>query len=161
MCIQQITVITNKDDQNVIEIIIYKIYVRKRVRCQNSYNTKLVEYLVRYCFVLFLFLSRLWFFSVCLLVFFIACLFHQRRMATFDSNTTESFCVPWSWTNNLSYRHKRHRKYGKCCIDLFVVYLLFRGLKDSLEINMKKPQKLFFFSRRLSASQQQLFCSIS
>ena len=67
-------------------------------------------------------------------------------MATFDSNTTESFCVPWSWTNNLSYRHKRHRKYGECCIDLFVVYLLFRGSKDSLEINMKKPQKLFFFS---------------
>ena len=57
-------------------------------------------------------------------------------MATSDSNTTESFCVPWSWTNNLSYRHKRHRKYGECCIDLFVVYLL--------EINMKKPQKLFF-----------------
>ena len=65
-------------------------------------------------------------------------------MATFDSNTTESFCVPRSWTNNLSYRHKRHRKYGECCIDLFVVYLLFRGLKDSLETNMKKPQKLFF-----------------
>ena len=142
MCIEQITVITNKDDQNVIEI--YKIYVRKWVRCLNQYNSKLVEYLVRYCFVLFLFLSRLWFFSVCLLFFFIACLFHQRRMATFDSNTTESFCVPWSWTNNLSYRHKRHRKYGECCIDLFVVYLLFRGLKDSLEINMKKPQKLFF-----------------
>ena len=33
MCIEQITVITNKDDQNVIEI--YKIYVRKRVRCLN------------------------------------------------------------------------------------------------------------------------------
>ena len=31
-------------------------------------------------------------------------------------------------------------------------FLLFRGLKDSLENNMKKPQKLFFFSRRLSAS---------
>ena len=66
-------------------------------------------------------------------------------MATSGSNTTESFCVPWSWTNNLSYRHKRHRKYAECCTDLFVVYLLFRGLKDSLEINMKKPQKLFFF----------------
>ena len=68
MCIKQITVITNKDDQNVIEI--YKIYARKRVRCLNQNNTKLVEYLVRYCFVLYLFLVRLWFFfSVCLLVF--------------------------------------------------------------------------------------------
>ena len=66
-------------------------------------------------------------------------------MATFDSNTTESFCVPWSWTNNLSYRHKRHRKYGECCIDLFVVYMLFRGLEDSLENNMKNLQKLFFY----------------
>ena len=128
MCIEQITVITNKDDQNVIEI--YKIYARKRVRCLNQNNTKLVEYLVRYCFVLFLFLSRLWFFFFCLFVsFFIACFFHQRRMATFDSNTTESFCVPWSWTDNLSHRHKRHGKYGKCCIYLFMVFSAFQGLK--------------------------------
>ena len=74
MCIEQITVMTNKDDQNVIEI--YKIYARKRVRCLNQNNTKLVEYLVRYCFVLFLFLSRLWFFfSVCLLVFLLLACF--------------------------------------------------------------------------------------
>ena len=65
-------------------------------------------------------------------------------MATFDSNTTESFCVPRSWTNNLSRRHERHRKYGKCCIYLFMAYLLFRGLKDSLENNMKNLKKLFF-----------------
>ena len=65
-------------------------------------------------------------------------------MATSDSNTTESFCVPRSWTNNLSRRHKRHRKYGKCCIYLFTVHFLFRGLKDSLENNMENLQKLFF-----------------
>ena len=67
-------------------------------------------------------------------------------MATSDSNTTESFCVPRSWTNNLSRRHKRHRKYGKCCIYLFMAYLLFRGLKDSLENNMKNLKKTLFFS---------------
>ena len=65
-------------------------------------------------------------------------------MATSDSNTTESFCVPWSWTNNLSRRHKRYRKYGKCFIYLFMVYMLFRGLEDPLENNMKNLQKLFF-----------------
>ena len=66
-------------------------------------------------------------------------------MATSDSNTTESFFFPRSWTNNLSRRHKRHRKYGKCCIYVLMVYLLFRGLKDSLENNMKNLQKFFFF----------------
>ena len=102
------------------------------------------------------------FFPVCWLIFFsTACLFRQRCMATSDSNTTESFCVPRSWTNNLSRRHKRHRKYGKCCIYLFMVYLIFTGLKDSLENNMKNLKKLFFLSRRLSVSQQQLSCSIS
>ena len=65
-------------------------------------------------------------------------------MATFDSNKTESFCSPRSWTNNLSRRHKRHRKYGKSCIYLFMVYLLFRGIKYSLENNMKDRQNFFF-----------------
>ena len=143
MCIEQITVITNKDDQNVIEI--YKIYARKRVRCLNQNNTKLVEYLVRYCFVLFLFLSRLWFFfSVCLLVFLLLASFSrdvwqpltQIRLSLSVSlgagqiifltgiNATEntvSVVFIYSW-----------------------FFLLFRGLKDSLENNMKKPQKLFF-----------------
>ena len=70
-------------------------------------------------------------------------------MATSDSNTTESFCVPWSWTNNLSRRHKSYRKYGKCFIYLFMVHLLFRGLEDSLENNMKNLQKLFSLSQAL------------
>ena len=65
-------------------------------------------------------------------------------MATSDSNTTESFCGPRSWTNNLSRRHKRHGKYGKCGIYLFMVYLLFRGLKDSSENNMKNREKTYF-----------------
>ena len=70
-------------------------------------------------------------------------------MATSDSNTTESFCGPRSWTNNLSHRHKRYRKYGKCGIYLFMVCLLFRGLKDSSEnhfhvSNMKTKKNLFF-----------------
>ena len=78
-------------------------------------------------------------------------------MTTSDSNTTESFCGPRSWTNNLSHRHKRYRKYGKCGIYLFMVCLLFRGLKDSSEnhfhvSNMKNREKLIFLSRRLSVS---------
>ena len=64
-------------------------------------------------------------------------------MAASDSNTTESFCGPRSWTNNLSRRHKRHRKYGKCGVYHFKIYLLFRGLKGCLENNMKNRLKLF------------------
>ena len=67
-------------------------------------------------------------------------------MATSDSNTTESFCGPRSWTNNLFRRHKRHRKYGKCGIYLLMVHLLFRGLKDSSENSMKNREKTYFFS---------------
>ena len=133
---------------------------------------KLVQYKInripRQIYFRFVFAS-VWYLSVCLFVFFsclfdcifISYLFHQRRMATFDSNKTESFCSPRSWTNNLSRRHKRHRKYGKSCIYLFMVYLLFRGIKYSLENNMKDRQNFFSLSRRLSVSQQQLYCSIS
>ena len=64
-------------------------------------------------------------------------------MAASDSNTTESFCGPRSWTNNLSRRHKRHRKYGKCGVYHLQIYLLFRGLKGCLENNMKNRLKLF------------------
>ena len=38
--------------------------------------------------------------------------FHQRYSTTSVSNTTKSFCVPWSWTNNLSCWNKSHRKNG-------------------------------------------------
>ena len=65
-------------------------------------------------------------------------------MAASDSNTTESFCGPRSWTNNLSRWHKRHRKYGKCGAYHFKIYLLFRGLKGCLENNMKNRLKIFF-----------------
>ena len=64
-------------------------------------------------------------------------------MAASYSNTTESFCGPRGWTNNLSRWHKRHRKYGKCGVYHFKIYLLFRGLKGSLENNMKNRLKLF------------------
>ena len=65
-------------------------------------------------------------------------------MATSDSNTTESFFVPRSWTNSLSRRHKRYRKYRKCCIYLFMVYLHFRGRTDSLLKIIWKTYKNFF-----------------
>ena len=38
--------------------------------------------------------------------------FHQRYSTTSVSNTTKSFCVPWSWTNNLSCWNKSYRKNG-------------------------------------------------
>ena len=67
-------------------------------------------------------------------------------MATSDSNTTESFFVPRSRTNSLSRRHKRYRKYRKCCIYLFTVYFHFRGRTDSLLKIIWKTYKNFFFS---------------
>ena len=39
--------------------------------------------------------------------------FHQRCPSTSVSNSTESFCVPRSWTANFSRRSKRHRKHGE------------------------------------------------
>ena len=39
-------------------------------------------------------------------------LFHQRCSSTSITNTFKSFCVPRSWTNNISCRDKRHRKHG-------------------------------------------------
>ena len=38
--------------------------------------------------------------------------FHQRYSTASVSNTTKSFCVPWSWTNNLSCWNKSYRKNG-------------------------------------------------
>ena len=37
-------------------------------------------------------------------------LFHQRCSSTSLSNSTECFYVPWSWTDHLPSRNKRHRK---------------------------------------------------
>ena len=37
-------------------------------------------------------------------------LFHQRCSSTSLSNSTECFYVPWSWTDYLPSRNKRHRK---------------------------------------------------
>ena len=52
--------------------------------------------------LLLLLLSRLFF------TFLI--LFHQRCSSTSLSNSTECFYVPWSWTDHLPSRNKRHRK---------------------------------------------------
>ena len=52
--------------------------------------------------LLLLLLSRLFF------TFLI--LFHQRCSSTSLSNSNECFYVPWSWTDHLPSRNKRHRK---------------------------------------------------
>ena len=55
--------------------------------------------------LLLLLLSRLFFAFLTL--------FHQRCSSTSLSNSTECFYVPWSWTDHLPSRNKRHWKQSK------------------------------------------------
>ena len=71
-----------------------------------------VDFLAIFCCVLTVF-------SVLLLLllilsshsfFLFLLLFHQRCSSTSPSYSTECFYVPWSWTDHLPRRNKRHRK---------------------------------------------------
>ena len=58
--------------------------------------------------LLLLLLSNSFFLFLLLLLFFL--LFHQRCWSTSLPNSNECFYVPWSWTDHLPRRNKRHRK---------------------------------------------------
>ena len=65
--------------------------------------------LIRYFLFLLLLLLSFSLLSNPLFSFF-SLLFYQRFLSTSLSNSTECFCVPWSWTDHLPRRNKRHRK---------------------------------------------------
>ena len=92
-----------------------------------------------HCFILFLYIY--------------VYLLHQRCSSTSITNTFKSFCVPRSWTNNISCRDKRHRKHGTLHImEEIVIYYT---------SDFSQPVAFcFFLSCRLLVSQQQLLCSI-
>ena len=92
-----------------------------------------------HCFILFLYIY--------------VYLLHQRCSSTSITNTFKSFCVPRSWTNNISCRDKRHRKHGTLHImEEIVIYYT---------SDFSQPVACcFFLSCRLLVSQQQLLCSI-
>ena len=58
--------------------------------------------------LLLLLFSNSFFLFLLLLLFFL--LFHQRCWSTSLPNSNECFYVPWSWTDHLPRRNKRHRK---------------------------------------------------
>ena len=57
------------------------------------------------CVVVIVVFAFVWF-----VIFFFLLLFYQRSLSTSLSNSTECFCVPWSWTDHFPHRNKRHRK---------------------------------------------------
>ena len=89
----------------------------------------LIDLFFGVCFFLFVFLFLLNFsfelilvwlcmffllmFGFCFSFLFRHLSFHQRCPSTSVSNSTESFCVPRSWTANFSRRSKRHRTHGE------------------------------------------------
>ena len=81
--------------------------------------------------------------------------FHQRYSTTSVSNTTKSFCVPWSWTNDHSCWNKSHRKNGGWLSTIRGFY----SKTTSLNEMWKKSIPPFFW--RLFVSQWQLWCNIS
>ena len=58
--------------------------------------------------LLLLFSNSLFLIFTIITIFFL--LFHQRCWSTSLSNSNECFYVPWSWTDHLPRRNKRHRK---------------------------------------------------
>ena len=76
--------------------------------------------------------------------------FHQRYSTASVSNTTKSFCVPWSWTNNLSCWNKSYRKNGGWLSTIRGFY----SKTSSLNEMWKKVFRSFFW--RLFVSQWQL-----
>ena len=76
--------------------------------------------------------------------------FHQRYSTASVSNTTKSFCVPWSWTNNLSCWNKSYRKNGGWLSTIRGFYLKTSSLNEM----WKKVFRSFFW--RLFVSQWQL-----
>ena len=96
-----------------------------------------------------------------ILFFFFLLLFHQRCSSTSLSNSTECFYVPWSWTDHLPSRDKRHRKQSQWLLSLFIewIYSLHRKISCRKE-HVKSYTKTLSF-HRLPVLQYQLWCNIS
>ena len=89
--------------------------------------------------LLLLLLSRLFF------AFLI--LFHQRCSSTSLSNSTECFYVPWSWTDHLPSRNKRHRKQSQWPLLLSIEWVYSLHRKYLVERStLRSIRKLFLFT---------------
>ena len=79
--------------------------------------------------------------------FFFLRLFHQRCLSTSLSNSTECFCVPWSWTDHLPRRNKRHRKQSQWPLLLSIEWVYSLHRKYLVERStLRSIRKLFLFT---------------
>ena len=98
--------------------------------------------LIHYFFIFFLLLS------------------HQRCLSTSLSNSTECFCVPWSWTGHLPRRNKRHRKQSRWRLLLYIEWVYSLHRKYLVERStLRSIRKLFLFTGYLcyNSSSDALF----
>ena len=80
------------------------------------------------------------------LLFFLL-LSHQRCLSTSLSNSTECFCVPWSWTDHLPRRNKRHRKQSQWPLLLSIEWVYSLHRKYLVERStLRSIRKLFLFT---------------
>ena len=74
-------------------------------------------------------------------------LFHQRCLSSSLSNSTECFCVPWSWTDHLPRRNKRHRKQSQWPLLLSIEWVYSLHRKYLVERStLRSIRKLFLFT---------------
>ena len=74
-------------------------------------------------------------------------LFHQRCSSTSLSNSTECFYVPWSWTDHLPRRNKRHRKQSQWPLLLSIEWVYSLHRKYLVERStLRSIRKLFLFT---------------
>ena len=73
--------------------------------------------------------------------------FHQRCSSTSPSNSTECFYVPWSWTDHLPRRNKRHRKQSQWPLLLSIEWVYSLHRKYLVERStLRSIRKLFLFT---------------
>ena len=94
------------------------------------------------CVVVIVDFAFVWF-----VIFFFLLLFCQRSLSTSLSNSTECFCVPWSWTDHLPRRNKRHRKQSQWPLLLSIEWVYSLHRKYLVERStLRSIRKLFLFT---------------
>ena len=95
------------------------------------------------CVVVIVVFAFVWF----VIFFFFLVLFYQRSLSTSLSNSTECFCVPWSWTDHLPRRNKRHRKQSQWPLLLSIEWVFSLHRKYLVETStLRSIRKLFLFT---------------
>ena len=94
------------------------------------------------CVVVIVVFAFVWF-----VIFFFLLLFYQRSLSTSLSNSTECFCVPWSWTDHFPRRNKRHRKQSQWPLLLSIEWVYSLHRKYFVERStLRSIRKLFLFT---------------